>query len=295
MKRPSFVQRRSVRIRNGRFEISVEDSGSSGMPCVLLHGRGECSGVWRTLTEAASADHRFVSIDLRGHGDSSWDPDGSYDARTLAGDVLEVLLALNIRKPVLIGHSLGGSVALHLTGMLGPFTSGLVLVDFGPDSDAAGSQRVLTEIRETPTRFNSIAEYAQWLQERRPLASGRALHHLAAHALRRTYMGIFEPKVDRTVADDFLPNDGAREEQMWDMLRSVQCPSLVVRGIGSAILKPQVALRMAQQALPKGQLATISRAGHSVMTDNPDEFNRTIQTFLASLSPAASGGPSCSP
>ena len=75
--------------------------------------------------------------------------------------------------------------------------------------------------------------------------------------------------MDRTVADDFLPNDGAREEQMWDMLRSVRCPSLVVRGVGSAILKPQVALRMAHHALPKGQLATISRAGHAVMTDNP--------------------------
>jgi pimeloyl-ACP methyl ester carboxylesterase len=294
MKRPSFVQRRSVRIRNGRFEISIEDSGSTGTPCVLLHGRGECSGVWRTLTESVSAEHRFVSIDLRGHGDSSWDPDGVYDARTLAGDVLEVLLALNIRKPVLIGHSLGGGVALHLTAMLEQFTSGLVLVDFGPDFDAAGSQKVLTEIRETPTRFNSISEYAKWLQERRPLANGRALHHLAEHALRRTHTGAFEPKVDRTVADDASPKEGSREEQLWDILRAVQCPSLVVRGIGSAILKPQVAWRMAHQALPKGRLATISRAGHSVMTDNPDEFNLTIQTFLASLSLSAIGGPSCS-
>jgi len=293
MKRPSFVQRRSVRIRNGRFDISVEDSGSAGTPCVLLHGRGECSGVWRTLTESACADNRFVSIDLRGHGDSSWDPERAYDARTLAGDVLEVLLAMNIRKPVLIGHSLGGSVALHLTGMLEQFTSGLVLVDFGPDSDGAGSQKVFAEIRETPARFNSITEYAQWLQERRPLANERALQHLAAHALRRTNTGAFEPKLDRAVADD-SPKDSARDEHVWAMLRSVHCPSLVVRGIGSALLTPQIAWRMVNQALPKGQLATIPRAGHSVMTDNPDEFNRTIQTFLASLAPAASGDASCS-
>ncbi|KXU82827.1 alpha/beta hydrolase [Caballeronia megalochromosomata] len=293
MKRPSFVQRRSVRIRNGRFEISVEDSGSTGTPCVLLHGRGECSGVWRSLTESACADHRFVSIDLRGHGDSSWDPDRAYDARTLAGDVLEVLLALNIRKPVLIGHSLGGSVALHLTGMLEQFTSGLVLVDFGPDSDGPGSQKVLAEIRDTPARFGSITEYAQWLQARRPLANERALQHLAAHALRRTNTGAFEPKLDRAVAE-YSPEDAAHgAEHVWTMLRSVRCPSLVVRGIGSALLTPQVAWRMAHQALPKGQLATISGAGHSVMTDNPEAFNQTIQTFLASLSPAASRGASC--
>lgn len=294
MKRPSFMQRRSVRIRNGGFDIAIEDSGGTGRPCVLLHGRGECSGVWRTLTEAAPSDHRFVTIDFRGHGDSSWDPKGNYDPRTLAGDVFEVLMALNIRQPVLVGHSLGGSVALHLTGMLEQFASGLVLVDFGPESDSAGSQKMLTEIRETPTRFNSIAEYAQWLQDRRPLASARALHYVAAHALRPTRTGAYEPKLDRAVADDRPLNDGSREEHVWTMLRSVRCPSLVVRGVGSAILKPQVALRMAHHALPKGRLATISRAGHAVMTDNPGEFNQTIQAFLASLSPAASGDQPCS-
>ena len=118
------MQRRSVRIRNGGFDIAIEDSGGTGRPCVLLHGRGECSSVWRTLTEAAPSDHRFVTIDFRGHGDSSWDPNGNYDPRTLAGDVFEVLMALNIRQPVLVGHSLGGSVALHLIGMLEQFASG---------------------------------------------------------------------------------------------------------------------------------------------------------------------------
>lgn len=289
MKRPLFMQRRNVRVRNGRFDISVEDSGSIGTPCVLLHGRGECSGVWRALTEDASADHRFLSIDLRGHGDSSWDPSGDYGSRTLAGDVLEVLLALNIRKPVLIGHSLGGSVALQLTGMLEQFTSGLVLVDFGPESDVTVSQKVRSEIRDTPSRFASIDEYVSWLLDRRPLADGRALRNLALHALRRTQMGVYEPKLDRQVADDTPLSQEPREEQCWQMLRSVQCPSLVVRGVGSAVLKPQVASRMAHQALPKGRLATISRAGHAVMTDNPEEFNRTIKTFLASLPHAASG------
>lgn len=74
------------------------------------------------------------------------------------------------------------------------------------------------------------------------------------------------------------------------MLASVRCPTLVVRGVGSAVLKPQVAQRMAHHALCEGQLATISRAGHAVMTDNPDEFNRTIDAFLASLPDAVSGG-----
>jgi pimeloyl-ACP methyl ester carboxylesterase len=284
------MQRRNIKVRNGRFDISVEESGCIGTPCVLLHGRGECSGVWRTLTEAASAEHRFVSIDLRGHGDSSWDPEHAYDSRTLAGDVLEVLLAMNIRKPVLIGHSLGGGVALQLNVMLQHFTSGLVMVDFGPESDASGSQRVRADIRETPATFDTIDRYVSWMLDRRPLANGRALHNLAVHALRRTPAGVFEPKLDRHVADETPQGMEPRTEQLWQMLESVRCPTLVVRGVGSAVLKPQVAHRMAHHALHEGQLATISRAGHAVMTDNPDEFNRTIDAFLASLPNAASGG-----
>jgi pimeloyl-ACP methyl ester carboxylesterase len=289
MKRPLFMQRRNIKVRGGRFELSIEESGSIGTPCVLLHGRGECSGVWRTLTEAASAEHRFVSIDLRGHGDSSWDPECAYDSRTLAGDVLDVLLAMNIRKPVLIGHSLGGSVALQLNAMLQHFTSGLVMVDFGPESDTSGSERVRADIRETPATFDTIDGYVSWLLDRRPLANGRALRNLAVHALRRTPAGVFEPKLDRRVADESPPNIEPRAEQLWRMLESVRCPALVVRGVGSAVLKPQVAQRMAHHALHEGRLATISRAGHAVMTDNPDEFNRTIDAFLASLPPASGG------
>lgn len=290
MKRPLFMQRRSIKICDGRFDISVEESGSIGTPCVLLHGRGECSGVWRTLTDAASAEHRFVSIDLRGHGDSSWDPERAYDSPTLAGDVLQVLLAMNIRKPVLIGHSLGGSVALQLNALLGHHVSGLVMVDFGPESDASGSQRVRADIRETPATFDTVDGYVSWLLERRPLANGRALRNLALHALRRTPAGVFEPKLDRRVADESPQKREPQAEQLWQMLASVRCPTLVVRGVGSAVLKPQVAQRMAHHALCEGQLATISRAGHAVMTDNPDEFNRTIDAFLASLPDAVSGG-----
>jgi pimeloyl-ACP methyl ester carboxylesterase len=290
MKRPLFMQRRSIKVRDGRFDISVEESGSIGTPCVLLHGRGECSGVWRTLTDVASAEHRFVSIDLRGHGDSSWDPERAYDSPTLAGDVLQVLLAMNIRKPVLIGHSLGGSVALQLDALLGHHVSGLVMVDFGPESDASGSQRVRADIRETPATFDTIDGYVSWLLDRRPLANGRALRNLALHVLRRTPAGMFEPKLDRRVADESPQNMEPRAEQLWQMMASVRCPTLVVRGVGSAVLKPQDAQRMAHHALREGQLATISRAGHAVMTDNPDEFNRTIEAFLASLPHAASGG-----
>jgi pimeloyl-ACP methyl ester carboxylesterase len=242
------------------------------------------------LTDVASAEHRFVSIDLRGHGDSSWDPERAYDSPTLAGDVLQVLLAMNIRKPVLIGHSLGGSVALQLDALLGHHVSGLVMVDFGPESDASGSQRVRADIRETPATFDTIDGYVSWLLDRRPLANGRALRNLALHALRRTPAGMFEPKLDRRVADESPQNMEPRAEQLWQMMASVRCPTLVVRGVGSAVLKPQDAQRMAHHALREGQLATISRAGHAVMTDNPDEFNRTIEAFLASLPHAASGG-----
>lgn len=277
--------RRAIRVRDGQLVIAVEDSGGTGPTCVLLHGCGECSGVWTMFTQSIADDYRCFRVDLCGHGNSSWDPEGRYEPERLAHDVFEVLAALGAESVVLVGHSLGGSVALHLMRLLGQHVMGLVLVDFGPEPCPSAADRVCAEIRETPEQFASVEDYVQWLGERRPLAHRRALYHLAVHALRPTEAGTYEPKMDRVLGEESPHVSPAGTDDVWDLLTTVACPCLVVRGLGSAVLSPQVAERMVQQALPAGTLSTIAGAGHAVMTDNPERFTRAVREFLESLSP----------
>ena len=78
----------------------------------------------------------------------------------------------------------------------------------------------------------------------------------------------------------------ARHEEMvkaqWDALARIPCPTLVVRGAASDILSPDIADRMVEEVLPKGQLAVVPQAGHSVMTDNPDGFRKAVSAFVLS-------------
>ena len=68
--------------------------------------------------------------------------------------------------------------------------------------------------------------------------------------------------------------------ELWAALARVPCPTLVVRGAASDILSPDTADKMAEEVLPKGRLAIVARAGHSVMTDNPEGFAEAVCGFV---------------
>ena len=82
-----------------------------GMPVVLLHGFPLCSAIWREQQARLSDHYRVITPDLRGHGESSA-PAGIYEMEAMARDVLALLDSLDIEKAVILGHSMGGYVAL---------------------------------------------------------------------------------------------------------------------------------------------------------------------------------------
>ena len=85
-------------------------------PAILLHGGGQTRHAWkRTAAELERHGYFALSVDLRGHGDSGWSPDGDYRMDRFAGDV-RTLAAQFARKPVLIGASLGGIASLIAEG-----------------------------------------------------------------------------------------------------------------------------------------------------------------------------------
>jgi pimeloyl-ACP methyl ester carboxylesterase len=69
-------------------------------------------------------------------------------------------------------------------------------------------------------------------------------------------------------------------KRLWDALARIPCPTLVVRGAASDILSPEIADRMVDDVLPKGQLAVVPRSAHSVMTDNPAGFAEAVGAFV---------------
>ena len=228
-------------------------------------------------------------MDLRGHGDSDWDPETRYGTEALTADLTKIVAVLGFERVILVGHSLGAAVAIRFAADNPARTAALVIVDFGPELDEMGVNEVLRAFADMPRSFASPEEYTQWLTARRPFADPNQLRQLSRCTLRQSLSQRWELKADPAVATCSqisrleLSQGRYRYPELWHALERIKCPTLVIRGMGSGILPHDVATRMAERTLSAGRLATIGGAGHAVMMDNPGEFSSSVTKFLASI------------
>jgi pimeloyl-ACP methyl ester carboxylesterase len=270
------------------LSLHVLEWSTQGVPMLLLHGFGNDARIWDDFAPAVAPFYRTLALDLRGHGDSGWDPERRYDYPFHLRDLEAVLAALGIGRLVLVGHSFGGRVATLFAGSHPERLAGLVLVDSGPDLDPRGTTRILLDVRRSAEAgVASVADYERALARAYPAAQPHAIARMARHGLRRRPDGRLERKTDPVfhVARAALgPAELEQRERevsraLWDSLARVACPALVVRGAASDVLSPECAERMAEEVLPQGRLAVVARAGHSVMTDNPEGFAQAVSDF----------------
>jgi pimeloyl-ACP methyl ester carboxylesterase len=258
-----------------------------GVPFLMLHGFGNEGHVWDDLAPLVAPHYRTLALDLRGHGDSDRDPELRYHHDAVADDVAAVCEALGLSRVVLVGHSFGGRAAMRFAGRHPDRLAGLVIVDAGPDLDARGVLRIRLDVEQSDPSFGSLAEVERALARAYPLARPEVVARMARHGTRRREDGRFERKTDprfgagpeRLTPEELVKRMRAESDALWADLRRVSCPALVVRGAASDILSADTAERMAEEALIRGSLAEIPRAGHSVMIDNPDAFAEAITRF----------------
>lgn len=112
----------------GQLPIAVRDFGGSAPPLVLLHGAGGNLAHMTTLARALRQRHRVVTVDLRGHGRSG---DGTWSWDAALGDLAAVVVQLELDRPAIVGHSLGGMIAA-LWGERHPEAPGVVSLDGNP-------------------------------------------------------------------------------------------------------------------------------------------------------------------
>ena len=282
------MEPRSLQVKGAHgVGLRLLEWSREGVPLLLLHGFGNEAHLWDDLAPLLAPYYRVLALDLRGHGESGWDPEKRYDIATMVNDIEAVTAALAVDRCVLIGFSLGGRVATCFAGRHPERLAGLVLVDIGPEVDARGSMRIRGEVEENRAPlFGSIEEYAGFLSLNYPAGSRDALLRMARFGLKQRDDGLFELKMDPALrGDDVMEKSAAEREEalqreMWEALARIPCPTLVVRGAASDILAPEMADKMVDDVLQKGKLVVVPQAAHSVATDNPAEFNKVICNFV---------------
>ncbi|MDY6949227.1 MAG: alpha/beta hydrolase [Pseudomonadota bacterium] len=267
-----------IEARDGTsIHVLTQGVGKRGT-CVLLHGLGDGHYVWYPLMQRLAPFWNVAAIDLRGHGDSEWSKDGCYTAHTYTDDVVRVIESLHdedCKALSIVGHSLGGVVAVRVAQVLQRVTA-LVIVDVAPEIGEEGRRKGEGDLRSGFRRYESVSEYQRFLESTRPLASSEMLMTISTQGLRASGDGGFELKADPNVLDE---HQIMTEELTWAELEQVNCPVLLLRGRWSAVLKANVAMRM-MSTLRRACMREVPCSGHAVMLDNPSYFCAVVEEFL---------------
>jgi esterase len=247
-------------------------------PVVLLHGITGHARVWDRLARALAARFRVLALDQRGHGDSAAPADADYRVAAMAADLAGFADALHLRRLSLVGHSLGGRIAIAYAAEHADRVDRLVLVDIGPDIHLPGLRRVREMMAQAPELIESEEWAIDYIGRANPLSDPEELRHRVRHGLRRRPDGTLTWKYDKGLRD--MMRQGTRDPiDLWAPLARIASPTLLVRGRESDILSTEVAGRMLE-VLPRGELVEVDRAGHTVPGDQPEAFARVVSAFL---------------
>jgi len=275
----------TIRLAGAGVGLVADAYGESGSPPVLLlHGGGQTRHAWGTAATAlAAAGRRAYSVDLRGHGNSDWSPDGVYGLGRFAADVEAMATGLYAR-PALVGASLGGLSSLVAIGESEqPIATALVLVDVAPRVEREGGQKIGDFMRGGMRGFDSLDEAADsiaaFLPHRpRPKDLSGLEKNLRRRGDGRWYWH-WDPR--------FIANqegvDGqeglVRHDRLAEAARHVTVPTLLVRGRMSDIVSDE-SVRELQELIPHAEVVNVAGAGHMVAGDKNDAFNDAVIEFI---------------
>lgn len=263
----------------------------SAPPVILLHGGGQTRHAWGEAARRFAQEGFYaITMDLRGHGDSGWSPDGIYEIEHHVADLHCLLQQLpgaenpDVPLPVLVGASMGGVTSLlAVGGSSEAIARGLVLVDIVPKINVEGAQRIRAFMSANPEGFASIEEAADVVSSFLPhRPRPKDVSGLQKNLRRRDdgrYYWHWDPRMmDQTR----LFNADAVRQKMLAAARAVRIPALLVKGGASEIVDEE-GVNEFQQVIPHSQVVDVKDAAHMVAGDKNSAFNDAVLEFLQGL------------
>ena len=288
-----YVEPEDKFLKADRIRLHYLDWGTAGKPpIVFLHGGGQNAHTWDFTALTYRPDYHVIAIDLPGHGDSEWSEKGEYGVADNAHEVAALIDALGLRRFVLVGMSLGGMTSIVYAGAHADLLAGLVIVDVGPVIHSEGTNQIRDFLSSPETeQFDSVDAAVEQAQKFNPLRPEVSLRYSILHNLRQLPNGKWIWKYDRRRRDQPQTDEEkkkAQEEQhrrtdaLWDDVRRITCPTLVVRGGVSKVFHAEDAAKLAT-TLPDGDWVEVPNAGHTVQGDNPPVFIEEVGKFLRKI------------
>lgn len=245
--------------------LGVLDTGTGGMPVVLVHSLAGNRTQWNAQIVHLSQSRRVIAYDMRGHGGSAPAPDGDYSLTAMTADLEAVVDAVGLRRFVLIGHSFAGGVVATYAGRHPDRVAGILFVDpIGDQRQIRQQLDIMVQMLQSDGYQQTIESYWQLiLANAAPGVAGQVLD-----ALRQTrqeaVIGAYEAMVTFDPATALRAYDGP----MLSVISDFNDFPFSLHNV-----------------IPRLPSRTMTKTSHWLQMDRPEQFNRWMDEFLASVKP----------
>jgi pimeloyl-ACP methyl ester carboxylesterase len=281
------LERREIDLHGHRLVCHV---GGSGPAVLLLHGITSSAATWRWAAAHLAETHTVVAPDLPGHGESA-NPPGDFSLGAYAASVRDLLALLDIERVTLVGHSLGGGIALQTTYLFPELVERLVLVSSGglgtdvhPVLRAAtlpGSELVLPVLTS-----RHVLGAGDWI--------GRVLNRVGVRVpsdVQEMWRGLRSLSLQEAraafvhTARTVIGPSGQRVSALNRLYLAELMPTLILWGLGDRII-PFAHGQAAAERMPGSRFELFERSGHFPRQDEPRRFARVLLDFIETTEPA---------
>lgn len=260
------------------MELFYRQTGH-GKPLIILHGLYGSSDNWHSIARAFADSFSVYTVDLRNHGNSPHNPVHNYVA--MANDIYEFINRLQIEKAVIIGHSMGGKVALQFGQEHAEKVERMVVVDIAPSGfdghetpETISHRNIMQGLLKLNHRTISSREEADRLLQS-DIPSEKVRQFLLKNLKRDTSGGFYWNMNLQALAAHMeeifagvLPDSDAKE-----------FPLLFIKGQKSGYIRPED-MEMIHKVYPWALMTEIADAGHWVHAEQPEAFLKAVKAFI---------------
>jgi pimeloyl-ACP methyl ester carboxylesterase len=277
--------RRHVVKSNGVGLAAYEWPGG-GPAVVAIHGLTSNHTAWYPIANVLAGRHRLIAHDLRGRGDSE-KPDKGYSLAEHSADLLGLLDHFDLKRAVVMGHSLGAHIGVHFAAHHPARVAKLVLVDGGLDVRAEVFDSIAPSVNRLGVEFPSVEMFLAIVQTL-PMFAGRWNDHLARHFTYDVEPGPgggVRSKVARHSIEEEVAN--LQRTRLWIWHHRIAAPTLLLRAPDGLLAADDCLMTQAEaeamaHAIPDCRLVVVPGTNHyTILLGDDPVVRRELAAFLA--------------
>jgi pimeloyl-ACP methyl ester carboxylesterase len=250
------------------------DWGGTGRPLILVHGLDRHAHTFDHIAPHFTSRFRVIAVDMRGHGDSAWDPEARYVVEDYVRDMEGLVEQLKLRDIVIWGNSTGGRVAQVYAGLHPDRVTHMISEDVGPERPRQIADNYERRVKAEQAGWASEAEVIAQVRKANPGMPDANVTTYVRYGTRKNSDGRIVWKRDPNVVRGFVVTD------LWAAVSKISVPALYIIGARSAIVPAETQEKL-RATLPRVRIVTIPDTGHYPSEEKPAEVLALIDSFLA--------------